>query len=148
LLSGVRELPEERYGPSFLARARLGQGGFRSLVASAYQHRCAFTGERTLPVLQASHIQPYSKDGPHTIRNGILLRADIHKLFDLGYVTIMPEQNSFRIKISPKIKARFSNGREYYALDDKPLAVLPSQGFRPAEVFVEYHNTKVFEKII
>ena len=145
LLSGVNELPEERYGPSFLAKARLGQGGFRSMVTSAYQRRCAFTGERTLPVLQASHIQPYASQGPHAIRNGILLRADLHQLFDRGYVTITPDSDFYRIKVSPRIKKEFSNGREYYALDEKPLAIMPSPELRPANEYVEYHSKVIFK---
>ncbi|OCN02834.1 hypothetical protein A7X67_02970 [Clostridium sp. W14A] len=42
---------------------RLGQGTFRVIVTEAYQRRCAFTGERTLPVLEAAHIKPYSENG-------------------------------------------------------------------------------------
>jgi len=147
VISGLNEVPNApRYGSSFLARARLGQGGFRSLVSSTYQHRCAFTGERTLPVLQASHIQPYADDGPHAIRNGLLLRADLHKLFDRGYVTLIPDAESYRIKVSPRIRAEFSNGRDYYALDKKPLAVLPSPDFRPAREYVDFHSSKVFRE--
>ena len=46
------------------------------------------TRERTLPALEAAHIKPYNDSGPHDVRNGLLLRSDIHKLFDTGYVTI------------------------------------------------------------
>ena len=144
-ISGLNELSDApRFGPSFLARARLGQGGFRSLVTSAYQRRCAFTGERTLPVLQASHIRPYANEGPHAIRNGILLRADLHQLFDRGYITFAPDQDTYRIKVSPRIKKEFSNGREYYALDEKPLAIIPSPDLRPAKEYVEFHSQHVF----
>jgi putative restriction endonuclease len=145
ILSAVNELPGDRYGSSFLAKARLGQGGFRSMVTSAYQRRCAFTGERTLPVLQASHIQPYADDGPHAISNGILLRADLHQLFDRGYVTVTPDHDTYRIKVSPRIRKEFSNGREYYALDGQPLNVLPERLLRPAKEYVEFHNSKVFK---
>ena len=145
LLSGVNEVPEERYGPSFLARARLGQGGFRSMVTSAYQRRCAFTGERTLPVLQASHIQPYADNGPHAIRNGVLLRADLHQLFDRGYITMSPDRDTYRIKVSPRIRKEFSNGREYYALDGQSLSVLPDHPFRPAKEYVDFHNSRIFK---
>src|SRR6056297_4310427 len=67
---------------------KLGQGGFRILVTEAYHRRCAITGEKTLPVLDASHIKPYGKDGPHRTSNGLLLRQDMHNLFDRGYMTI------------------------------------------------------------
>src|SRR5690606_11461688 len=88
----LREIKEEgpRYGAEYLARARLGQGAFRVLVTDAYQKRCAISGERTLPVLQAAHIRPYAAAGPHRVSNGLLLRSDLHILFDRGYVTVTP----------------------------------------------------------
>ncbi|MEK6208922.1 MAG: HNH endonuclease [Pseudomonadota bacterium] len=64
---------EPRFGEEYLARSRLGQGAFRVLVTDAYQRRCAVTGEKTLPVLEAAHIQPFSRQGPHRVSNGILL---------------------------------------------------------------------------
>ncbi len=57
--------PMERYGEPIPVRPRLGQGAFRVLVTDAYQRRCALTGESTLPVLEAAHIQPYAESGPH-----------------------------------------------------------------------------------
>ncbi|MDD5603865.1 MAG: HNH endonuclease signature motif containing protein, partial [Eubacteriales bacterium] len=72
---------------------RLGQGGFRVVITEAYQRRCAITGEKTLPVLEASHIRPYSEEGPHLASNGILLRQDYHTLFDRGYITINRKLN-------------------------------------------------------
>lgn len=80
-----------RYGAEYLARARLGQGAFRILVTDAYQRRCAVTGERTLPVLEAAHIKPYAESGPNMISNGLLLRSDLHTLFDHGYLTVTDE---------------------------------------------------------
>jgi HNH endonuclease len=62
-------------------KPRLGQSSFRVLVTDAYKRRCAITGENTLVALEAAHIVPYSKDGSHEIRNGLLLRADFHRLF-------------------------------------------------------------------
>jgi len=56
-----------RYGAEYLTHARLGQGAFRVLVTEAYERRCAITGERTLPVLEAAHIKPYAETGPHLI---------------------------------------------------------------------------------
>lgn len=132
----------ERYGEAFLARSRLGQGAFRVLVTDAYHRRCAVTGERTLPVLEAAHIKPYALQGPHRVSNGILLRSDLHKLFDLGYVTVTPEM---RLEVSPRLKAEWENGREYYAHHGKELS------FRPADVaslprreFLLWHNENRF----
>jgi len=65
-----------------LVYPRLGQGSFRVLVTDLYGRRCAVTGERTLPVLEAAHVRPVSAGGPHDPRNGLLLRSDLHTLFD------------------------------------------------------------------
>lgn len=54
----VREEPP-RFGAPVLVAPRLGQGSFRVIVTDAYARRCAMTGERVLPVLEAAHIQPY-----------------------------------------------------------------------------------------
>ena len=92
----------------YLTKPRIGQGSFRLLVTDAYKRRCAITGESTLPVLEAAHIIPYSQSGTHDVSNGLLLRADFHKLFDSGLVTIKPD---LTIKISPKIKESYFNGK-------------------------------------
>lgn len=67
-----------RYGIPQLVRPRLGQGAFRTLVTSLYDRRCAVTGERTLPALDAAHIRPYGAGGAHEACNGLLLRRDVH----------------------------------------------------------------------
>jgi hypothetical protein len=140
----LREIKDggPRYGADYLARARLGQGAFRVLVTDAYQKRCAISGERTLPVLQAAHIQSYAAAGPHRVSNGLLLRSDLHILFDRGYVTVTPE---LRIEISRRIREEFANGREYYAYHGKTLAVMPSEAReRPAAEFLRWHNELCF----
>lgn len=87
VVAGLEDTP--RYGSEYLTRPRLGQGAFRLVVTEAYNRRCAITGERTLPVLDASHIKPFSLSGPNQVNNGLLLRQDLHTLFDLGYITIL-----------------------------------------------------------
>lgn len=131
-----------RYGVEYLAHARLGQGAFRVLVTEAYERRCAITGERTLPVLEAAHIKPYSESGPHLISNGLLLRSDLHILFDDGYVTVTED---LKIEVSKRIREEFENGREYYQYRGKPL--LEAQGDlyeRPAADFLRWHNEHIF----
>jgi putative restriction endonuclease len=56
-----------------------GQGSFRFAVEQAYQ-QCAVTKEHSIPALESAHIKPYSLGGFHEVNNGLLLRADIHKL--------------------------------------------------------------------
>jgi putative restriction endonuclease len=133
---------EPRYGADYLARARLGQGAFRVLVTDAYDRRCAVTGERTLPVLEAAHIQPYANNGPHLVSNGLLLRSDLHQLFDRGYLTITDD---LRVEVSKRIREEFSNGREYYKHSGERIANLPrSESERPARDFLRWHNENVF----
>ena len=60
---------------------------FRYNVIDAYK-KCAVTGEHTLPVLEAAHNRSYKHDGEHDITNGLILRSDVHNLFDHGYVTV------------------------------------------------------------
>ena len=137
----VSELPSG-YGKEYLARARLGQGAFRVLVTEAYQRRCSITGEKTLPVLEASHIKPFSESGPNRIDNGLLLRSDLHILFDSGYLTITPK---YRVEVSRRIKDEFENGREYYPLHGQRLQILPdATEERPSRNFIDWHNEKVF----
>jgi putative restriction endonuclease len=132
----------ERYGADYLARARLGQGAFRVLVTDAYQRRCAVTGERTLPVLQAAHIKPYGESGPHRVDNGILLRADLHILLERGYMTLT---EALQIEVSRRIKEDFENGKEYYALQGKNLEVIPASAMeRPSPEFITWHNENRF----
>ncbi len=129
---------EPRYGPAYLAHARLGQGAFRVLVTDAYQRRCAVTGEKTLPVLEAAHIKPYSEEGPHHVSNGLLLRSDLHTLFDDGYLTV---DGDLRLVVSSKIREEFQNGKEYYRYDGAPLMNLPGNADeRPSRTYLEWHQ--------
>ncbi|WP_290584719.1 HNH endonuclease [Alicyclobacillus sp.] len=138
----VRDPTEQRYGKEQIVRPRLGQGGFRILVTEAYQRRCAITGEKTLPVLDAAHIRPFAEDGPHLVSNGILLRKDLHVLFDRGYLTI---NEDYRIEVSHRIKEDYGNGREYYAMHGRPLTILPSEtSDRPSLDYLRWHNEHVF----
>lgn len=86
----------ERYGQPVLMRQRLGQGAFRLAVTDGYGRRCAVSGEKTLPILDAAHIRSYGDGGDHDLANGLLLRTDIHRLFDLGYVTVT-ERRTFAV---------------------------------------------------
>jgi putative restriction endonuclease len=131
-----------RYGADYLARARLGQGAFRVLVTEAYGRRCAITGEKTLPVLDAAHIKSYAELGPHQVANGILLRSDLHRLLDSGYITVTPE---LKVEVSNRLKADFENGREYYRFHGADLTVCPSELFeRPSPAFLQWHNETKF----
>jgi putative restriction endonuclease len=139
----VAESPNT-YGSPSLVRPRLGQGAFRLLVTEAYRRRCAISGEKTLPALEAAHIRPYTESGPHRVSNGLLLRADLHKLFDTGLITVTKD---LRVEVSPKIKEEYENGREYYRFHGSPVGNLPDASHdRPGSQFLEWHNEQVFRR--
>jgi hypothetical protein len=106
-----------------------------------YQRRCAVTQERTLPVLEAAHIRPYAMQGTHEVSNGLLLRTDLHKLFDRGYVTISQDQ---RFEVSSRIKEEFENGRDYYALHGKEVCFPKLPDLRPSPAALEWHRDNSF----
>ena len=134
---------ETRYGEPVLVFPRLGQGSFRVLVTDVYERRCAITRERTLPALEAAHIKPFSEQGPHRVDNGLLLRSDIHRLFDSGYVTVTSDHH---FEVSNRIKEEFDNGEEYRALHGKRIWVPPSPGLQPSPDFLTWHNDNVFRE--
>ena len=121
---------------------RLGQGAFRILITDAYERRCAITREKALPVLDAAHIRPVANGGTHRLDNGLLLRSDVHTLFDRGYITVTPEH---RVRVSRRLKADFDNGEHYYQLDGSALWVPRSSEARPRGDFLEWHCDTVFK---
>jgi putative restriction endonuclease len=112
------------------------------LVTDLYHRRCAITGERTLPALEAAHIRPYAEGGRHEASNGLLLRRDIHSLFDDGYVTVTPD---LRFEVSRRIREEFENGRHYYALQGQEIAAPSTLAHRPDPEALRWHNTELFK---
>jgi putative restriction endonuclease len=129
-------------GRPVLVVPRLGQATFRIEIEREYQMRCAVTGERTRPVLDAAHIKPFSLVKEHALSNGLLLRKDIHKLFDDGYVTVTPDR---RFLVSKAIRDEFENGRDYYALHGMTIRETLSSEARPAEEYLEWHARERFK---
>jgi len=143
--AAVEDYDVEQYGKEYLARARLGQGTFRILVTDAYHRRCAVTNEKTLPALEAAHIKSYSKNGPHRTNNGLLLRADFHRLFDDGFVTL---DSDLHFLVSERVREQFENGHEYYRFNGVKLQNLPdSINDQPSREFIKWHNEECFERI-
>jgi putative restriction endonuclease len=132
-----------RFGAPTLIRPRLGQGVFRLAVTDAYGKACAVTDEHSLPVLEAAHIRPYGDGGEHDVRNGLLLRSDLHRLFDRGYLTVTSEH---RLEVSPLLKEHFSNGRSYYPLHGSPVSLPKREVHRPLAELLRWHNEHVFRK--
>jgi putative restriction endonuclease len=128
-----------RYGDPTVVRPRLGQGSFRIIVTDTYERRCAITGERTLPVLEAAHIRPYSSGGPHEPENGLLLRSDLHTLFDQGYLTV--DANQLKVVVSNRIREEFENGRDYYQLHGRAIRLPHERDSLPSRDYLAFHNS-------
>lgn len=114
---------------------------FRVAVTDAYGRACAATGEHSLPALEAAHIRPYTQDGPHDVPNGLLLRADLHRLFDQGYMTVTPD---LRVRVGRRLREDYENGKTYYPLDNSPLNVPRSNVDQPSREYLAWHNEHVF----
>lgn len=129
------------YGEPTLVRPRLGQGAFRVSVTEAYGRACAVTGEHSLPALDAAHIRPLAKQGLHDVRNGLLLRADLHRLFDQGYLTVTEEH---RLEVSRRLRIDYQNGRSYYPLHGSRISLPSCPGDTPDPELLKWHNEEVF----
>jgi putative restriction endonuclease len=130
-----------KFGKPQILLPRLGQGAFRVIVADNYQRACALSSSHIFPILEAAHIRPYSQGGSHSPTNGLLLRQDIHTLFDRGYVTVTP---NYRVEVSQRIKAEFNNGADYYAFHGRAISVPALHQLRPAPSELQWHNENVF----
>src|SRR5262249_12936686 len=120
---------------------RLGQRTFRVLITDIYGRRCAVTKERTLPALDAAHIRPYEDGGAHAATNGLLLRRDIHSLFDAGYVTVTP---ALRFEVSRRSREEFDDGKHYYALHGSEIERPSQLSQRPDPSALLWHNENCF----
>ncbi len=136
-----RGLSEPRYGAPTLIYPRLGQGTFRVEVTDFYQRRCAVTGEKTLPILDAAHIRPFSEGGPNEVSNGLLLRTDVHRLFDLGYVTVTDDG---RFEVGRRLREDFENGRDYYSMHGRSIFLPADSRYRPEKEALRWHQDKRF----
>ncbi|MES9947186.1 MAG: HNH endonuclease [Candidatus Thiodiazotropha sp.] len=103
---------------------RRGQPKFRKKLLSAYQNICAVTGTSFPPILEAAHIVPYMGENTNHVTNGILLRADIHTLFDLGLLGFNQE---YEVVISSSLK-----NTEYEAYNGKKLHLPKGSAEQPS----------------
>lgn len=138
----IAAIESQGYGKPQVVLPRLGQGLFRVLLTEVYERRCAITGERTLPVLDAAHIKPYPIVQRHELQNGLLMRSDLHRLFDNGYLTVHPTER--KLLVSKRIKEEFENGRDYYRLEGTPMREPRELIFRPSQENLEYHASQLF----
>jgi putative restriction endonuclease len=134
-------VPGPRFGEPHLIRPRLGQGAFRLAVTDAYNRECAITGGRVLPALDAAHIRSYSSGGEHSVTNGLLLRRDIHSVFDAGYLTF---DEDLRVVVSERVRTEFNNGSEYRRLRGEKLRLPSNPEFYPDPAGLKWHRDNRF----
>jgi putative restriction endonuclease len=139
-------MPWHRPGPVFgdprLAPQRLGQRAFQAVVLDAYHGRCAITGDKIRPVLQAAHIRPVTAGGEHRVDNGLLLRSDVHTLFDRGYLAL---DLRHRLLVSRRLREEYSNGEEFYARAGERVLLPDQRVDRPNREYLEWHLDEVFQ---
>lgn len=137
----MAELEEREMFTERWVRGRLGQGSFRTLVTESYEKRCAVTREKILPVLQAAHIRPVASGGQHRVDNGLLLRSDVHTLFDRGYLTVARDH---RLHVSRHLRTDFDNGDYYYAMEGSEIWIPERYDDRPSADLLGWHGDVVF----
>jgi len=119
---------------------RRGQQKFRKALIAAYGERCAITQCSVTPLLEAAHITPYLGPETNSITNGLLLRADIHTLWDLGLVAVDPQ--SWTVWVSPDV-----SDSTYRVLAGAPLKLPKKAAQRPSSAAIEQQwslaNTKL-----
>jgi putative restriction endonuclease len=100
------------------------------------------TGDKVWPVLQAAHIRPLPAGGEHRLDNRLLLRSDVHTLFDRGYIGV---DTHHRLMVSPRLREEFGNGDFYYSRDGQEISVPTRRADRPSAEFLEWHFNEVFK---
>lgn len=95
-------------------RARRGQQGFRDALRARYGDQCVISGCKVLHVLEAAHIRPYRGEADNHPENGLLLRSDLHTLFDLNLIGIHP--STLAVHFHPDIRST-----EYMELQGRPV---------------------------
>lgn len=101
-------------------RLRRGQQAFRKKLLRIYGNRCAITGCKVAALLEAAHVKTYADDGAYAAKNGLILRSDLHTLFDVGLLSIDPVTWSVHIDAAVMDKEyRKLNGRKVFVPSDR-----------------------------
>ena len=116
-----------------LSKTRVGQQRFREAMLSRFGETCAFTGPQPPGALEAAHLYLYSKNPEHDVRGGLLLRSDLHALFDRWLIAIDPV--TWSIQVAPELK------RYPHLADLDGRAVQLPENLRPRRNYVEEHAT-------
>jgi putative restriction endonuclease len=129
------------FGEPVLIHPRMGPGAWRVLVLEAYRRRCTFTGEAALPALEPTFIRPQAEGGLLRVDNGLLMRADLKRLFDAGYLAVTRQH---RVRVSATLAADYADSAGYAGLDGRELALPEAAEDRPRAEFLTWHRRNVF----
>ena len=116
---------------------RQGQSKFRESLLEAYQGRCAITRTAIPAILQAAHIIPYDGKKTNNVPNGLLLRSDIHNLFDLGILRINPD--SMQIEISEEL-----SDSDYAKLNKRELYQPNKHSHKPSVSALQFRYSLIY----
>jgi putative restriction endonuclease len=97
--------------------------------------------EKALPALEAAHIRPFAETETHYVRHGLLLRSDVHRLFDSGYLTVTPD---YKVEASTRMREDFNDGENYMKLHGKELWVPQDTRLKPDPEVLRWHNENAF----
>jgi putative restriction endonuclease len=118
---------------------RQGQGRFRREIIQAYDGKCAVTKEPMLEVLDAAHIMPYLGKHTNNVNNGLLLRTDLHNLFDFNLLSIEP--STWKINIHPEVNSNY-----YRELHGIKLSLPTSTNYWPSTEYLQ-ERWKIFQSL-
>lgn len=110
---------------------RQGQSSFRRKVLRAYESTCCITGSTLESVLYAAHIVPFGGSQTDVLENALLLRTDLHTLFDRHFLTVTP---GGIVRLAPSLY-----GSEYAQYEGHYVRT-PVVGTGPATTILEHHN--------
>ncbi|MCF8570461.1 HNH endonuclease [Gordonia sp. HY002] len=129
--------PDTRKKVTALIHRRQGQPQFRQKLLVAYRNKCAITGSSVTEILEAAHIQPYRGEHSHQTNNGILMRSDLHTLFDLHLITLEFSTDSSQILVRVSEPMR---GTEYDQYDSHALSLPSARQDWPAQANLKAHH--------
>ena len=123
----------------FQHEQREGQAEFRATLLNNYKNKCALTGCDVIDVLDAAHIVPYSESYDHSECNGIILRTDLHRLFDRGMIGFDPHSGKLVLSnnLEQSTYKNLQNGSVFWPSDPKK---------RPSIENIKWHFCNIFRK--
>lgn len=121
---------------------RPGQGAFRAALLDLYGERCAVTGCAERIALEAAHIVPFRGEHTNAPENGLLLRADLHLLFDARLMAVHPD--NLRVVLAPVLQQA---GSGYGKLHGVPLRPVRRGAKKPSREALRKHFEEAFGAI-